>query len=488
MGVLVAWGLALRELFGERLHLVGVLALLAFSPPLTTIALRWSGNLLVYPLVAATGFAVWFLARYLLRGGRAADRVGVLVCVLLGLFFWHKAVLVVIPLAALPLLVVAGPVAERLRVGLRALWPSLALVALYVVGSLAVPRPELELFNVDPALPHPLDAADFLATGATDMALPAMLGGPFETISSAYGVYGSAAVGLRVLVLVLALAALLVALRYRSRAGWALLLGVVYACASWGLVLFSSRYDRVGEGLVLEGRYLCDILPVLLLAATFLTTRLRETTYEPLARPLPDLGLSAVRAVRAGYVVLAACLALVLTWRSWGETEPSSPQAWVDALVDDARRAGTATVFDTVGPEHVISSPLYPGRANLSDLLSPLDLPLAFNEPAPDGLLVADASGHLFQGEVLEPAVASVGPGPVENCGYAVKPRRTLDVPLTGGIYEFEWVVQIDYFSASPARLTVATDTATTGVPLVADAARRACSTSWSTPVEPTRR
>ena len=129
---------------------------------------------------------------------------------------------------------------------------------------------------------------------------------------------------------------------------------------------------------------------------------------------------------------------------------------------------GHGDVYDSIGPETAINPTFYFGRANLSDLLSPLDLELTFNQPTQDGLLVVGPDGHVSEGEVLAPATSSVTPGPAPDCGYALQPGVPLAIPLTGSIYEFEWIVQIDYFTPKDAHVTVTTDDQTVDLDLEA--------------------
>jgi hypothetical protein len=266
----------------------------------------------------------------------------------------------------------------------------------------------------------------------------------------------------------LAAVALAVALVFRRRAVWALLMAATYLGVSWGLVLFSSRYDQVGERAIFEGRYVCDILTVLLLAATFLTTRLRVATDDPVRRPLRPRALTAVRASRAAYLVVASGLAVGVSLHNWDLTKPNSPEPWVTALVGDVQDLGEADLYDTVTPENMLNPTFYYGQANLSDVLSPLELDLRFNQPTQNGLLVTGPDGHLYEGEVSAPANTAVTPGPDPDCGYALQPGRTRSLALDGAAYEFEWVVQIDYFTPEDAPVTVATDDESVDVTLAA--------------------
>uniref|UniRef100_UPI0035627132 hypothetical protein n=1 Tax=Nocardioides sp. TaxID=35761 RepID=UPI0035627132 len=433
VGLLVAWGLALRELFGERLRLLFVLVLLGLGSVEMTLGLWWAASLQYLPLQIASGVCVWLLARCLLRGPRVIEIAGIAIALLIGLLFWQKAILIAIPLAFLPLMVAPGHLAARMRLGFRCLWPaglvSLGYLAVYVL----VPRrASFDTFpNEFPRGRTLTEIAGFYSDAVTGVALPAVVGGPFTEVSDAYGRLQSPPTWLALVLAVSALAAVVMALRLRSRSAPALGLVATYALVSWGTVLFSSRYDDFGVAAVYEGRYLCDVLPVLLLAVVFLVTPLRTE---------PDQQSTQLRRVVGGYAVVVSCVALVVSAHTWNLTRDSSPKPWVDALVSDARELEGVGVYDSVAPANVIDPVFMFGRANVSDLLSPLDLDLEFNAPTQDGLLIAGSDGRFYQGEVASPVSTSISPGPQPDCGYLLEPGRTVRVPLTASVYEFEWI------------------------------------------------
>jgi hypothetical protein len=468
LAVMVGWGLALRELFGERLHLIGGLVLIGFAPSILPIGVWWCANLIYLPLQATIGFAVWFLARYLLRGQRRKDVVGVTLTVVVGLLFWQKAVLVAIPLAFLPLLVVEGSLWERLRRGVAGVWPSALVIAGYLVYYLTVPRPTLDTFGIEfPRGRRPGQILEFYEVAATNLVLPSMLGGPFGEMSAVLEVYRPVGAGVRAGIIVLTVVALVLALAYRRRAWLAVIMAGSYAAGAYGLVLFSTRYDQMGVAAVWENRYLSDIPPMLVLGLMFVVTPLRTaTTDDSLIRPLPRGGRLAAKATLGAYLVLAGCLAVGVSVRNWQEIERTSPRPWVDGLVGDAKRVGAANLYDGVAPDYVIN-PIYMfGRANVSDLLSALELPVTYNEPAP-AILLPNQDGRLVEGEVTAPAAASVE-GPQPDCGYLVEAGKTTTVPLGAAVYDYEWAVQLDYFSATDLDLTVNAGETETVVPISA--------------------
>jgi len=468
LAVMVGWGLALRELFGERLHLVGALAVIGFAPSIMPIGVWWCANVIYLPLQATVGFATYFLARYLLRGEQRSDFLRLTLTVVVGLLFWQKAVLVSIPLGFVALIVGEGSFVQRLRRGVRVLWPSAVLIGVFLVFYLIAPSPELDTFSIDfPVGRSPGQIAEFYGTAAGNLVLPAMVGGPFVELSGVLQPFSAADPLLRTVLVVAAVAGTVLALVFRRRAWLMVLMSATYAAGAYGLVLFSSRYTDMGLPSLWENRYLADVPPVLMLGLMFLVTPLRTESEETaLARPLGAGPRLAVQVTRGGYLVLAGVLAVGFSLRNWDLTEPNSPRPWVDNIVTDAKAAGQATLYDSVAPEYVINAIYMFGHANLSDLLRPLDLPITFNGPAPT-ILVPTAEGELVEGEVSSPAaVAAAGPQP--DCGYLVEAGRTTTIPLSSELYDYEWAVQLDYFSATDQELTVTSGGTETVVPVSA--------------------
>lgn len=461
---LVAWGLLLRELFGERLRILVVLAVIGLTPSLTAVSLWWAAALQIYPLQTFMALALYFLVRWL-RQGRRRDLAYHLIAYLVGLAFWEKALLITVPLAFLALIVVDGRPRARVRRTARAVAPAAALSAMYLVLYLTVDVGESFGPNREEPQARSLgQASEFLWHGLVDLLLPAMVGGPLDTIAVIDAKYAPPA-NLQVLVLVvLAAVIILRGVRARTQVGAiALGLGVTYLTISWGLVLFSDRYDALGLVATRDGRYVADIMPVALLVVLLLTTDLAwRSPVDPDVRthgrsyvgntPLPWRLF-----VQCGLVAIIV-LSGVNTLRAWHGVRESSPGPFVDNLVADATRVGTATVYDTAAPGHVIHPIFFFGGGNVSDLLAPMELPLTFNQPTPT-FLVVDDRGLFRKGEVLSTANKSAEPPPVPDCGYLLAPGSTTTVPMTGVTFDFEWIVQLDYFTGEVASLRVDTGT-----------------------------
>lgn len=455
----VAWAAALREMFGERLQLLFPLALLALSPLLLMPTVWWASGVQVLPLQLSMGLSVLFLARYLLRGRRRRDMVWLIVSYALGLFFWEKALLVAIPLLMVAWVLTPGTLGERLRSVVRTLAVPAAVSLGYLVvylttrraGALEVPRTEFSPRS-------PADWAGFLADSAQNVGLPALAGGPFERLTDAWDIYEPVpavlSTTLTVVVLGLAVAALLV-----RRSSAPALAGVLaYAAVSWGLVLTSDRYEDTILFAAGTGRYAVDILPVAALGIALLTTRtVQEPAGTALRRPLPPLATSAGRVVLVGGAVCVVAAMLTTNATTWEAARGNSPRPWVQAIVADSREVGEATLVNASAPPGVIHPILFLEYATLDRMLSPLDLPLRFDEPSPL-LLVPDADGHLKEAEVVDVAATNVR---TDNptCGFLVEPGGTTTVPMSIDLYPFGWGVQVDYFAEIPTQVQVRTDT-----------------------------
>ncbi len=243
-------------------------------------------------------------------------------------------------------------------------------------------------------------------------------------------------------------------------------MAVSYAVVAWGLLFTSSRFDVMGVFSVRDARYAADILPVALLTLTFLFTPTRleaGTKWHNLE--ISGAARHVLRVTSVGAVLAVVASAVVASGRIWDASAPASPKTWVDNLLSDAASAGEVSVYDSMAPNNVIAG-WFMHDARISQMLKPLELPLAFNKPAPE-MYVADWAGHLKEADI-DPVARSVSPGPVEGCGYLVEADRSVTIPLQTPMYDWQWGLQVDFFSAGAAALTVETDSES--VDLVLDA------------------
>ena len=456
VGSVVAWAAAFREMFGERVQLLFPLALLALSPLVLMPTVWWASSLQVLPLQLSMGASVLFTARYLLRGHRRTDMAWLLASYGLGLFFWQKALLIVIPLVLVAWVLSTGSTRQRVVTVSRTLAVPGAVSAVYAVvylttrrsGALQIPRTEFAPRSIG-------DWVHYIGVSARDVGFPSLVGGPFQRLTDPWDTYQPVAPALATALAALFAVLAMLTMVLRRHGVPAVVCLTAYAVAAWGLVVTSARFTWDGsDGM---GRYAADILPVAALVIALVTTR---TVLEPegtaLRIRMPAGVLRAGRALLAAGAVAVVGAMVVVNLGTWWVARDSSPRPWVDAVTSDAVRAGDAAITDVSSPVDVIHPILFQQYATLQRMLGPLDLPLRFDTPS-DLLLTPDSSGHLKEAEVINYA-AKNRPTDNPDCGFLVRPGKTTTIPMTLDLYAFSWAVQLDYFAELPTQVTVTTD------------------------------
>lgn len=454
---LVSWALAFRELFGERLHLLAGVAVIGLTPSLTGVSLWWASAIQNYLLQTVMGLSVWWLARWLQRGQRRSDLLRLNLTFAAGLFFWEKCILVAIPLAFVVVMVGRGSLADRLRLGLKGLW-SVALIAasylaLYVFlvqsGRMGPSMSSTEMRSLG-------DTVSFYAHGFLDMALPALVGGPFVETAKPGDFYPAASTLQWVLLGVPALLGLAAALRYRRHSGWAAAMGITYGLVAWALVLFNQRYSFFENDAVRTPSYLPDVLAVLVLAAMFMVTATdRIPADQSWRRTVGGERGRQAQNVLTHLLAAVVLLCAVNTGRAFAAMLDTSPAPYWDTLRHDAERVGPATINDSAAPSDLVGGVIVNDDGTLSSLLRALDLPLKFNEPTPR-YLMANEDGHLMLSAMRSDAVVSLE-RPAE-CDYPVTVDETTSVRLDRDAFGFGWVVELTYFAPSDMTVGVSTD------------------------------
>lgn len=70
--------------------------------------------------------------------------------------------------------------------------------------------------------------------------------------------------------------------------------------------------------------------------------------------------------------------------------------------------------------------------------------------------MVFDPDGRLAPGAVQSSIVSE--PGPQPDCGYYLEDGRAVDVPMTGGLFDYAWGIELALFSGSGGTLTLTVD------------------------------
>lgn len=452
------WGRALVAVAGERLLLLAPLALLAFSPLTIRPTIWWASALQALPMQISLALVVLAAARLSASGSRR-DLGALVLALLVGLVFWEKALLLVIPAVAVLLHQSPGSFRERLRRHLFSLLAVAGLAVGYAVTYSVLTRTDdggREMGVRLDATRRVSDHVEFFFRGLGDLLAPAMLGGPWHTMPIETDPLARPPWAVVVpAVLVVALVSAWAVRRFRG--AWIpLVMALGYYAVSAGLVLYSGRFDMLGTPSISDERYLLDPFAVAVLAVVMLMASPTRRARTP--RPAARGSRTSQWAARG--VVLALAGSLVagnVTAAARIGSRPS--RSWVANVLDDVDVLQPVAVLDTYAPDAVLQAAFYPEEARLSRMLAPLHADLTFGGPT-EQLYVVDGAGHLRKVQV--PDATHAMPGPVEGCGYAIDAGEEEPAELSGELYSWEWVVQVNTIAGSGGELTVDLDGTTT--------------------------
>ena len=444
---------ALRQLFGHRWQVLVLLAAYLFWPLTFTSFMWWAAALNHVPLQAAAFLAVGCLA-LARRTGNRRWTLATAGAVVLGLCFYVKAALLVLPLGLLYLLHL-NDWSQGVRRGaadiLRRTWPLAVLLAAILAAYTLL---------YTSSTPSPLTgtaAIEYgeIADGMFRRSLaPALLGGPWAwfTPSPPISLVGTPET-LSTLSLAAVAAGVAVVLVRRPGAWRALAVAAPYlALAFW----LTARGRGPGTGGVpgLLLRYLADSTPWLVIAAGLLVLPLRSDLV-PRPPQTADATAPAAGARVRRRIVAGAALGCVLAgavwssisfashWRSFASrTYVQNVQAEAEArpllLLDEpvSRRIASVTAYENTLP---------------SRLLKPLRPRVRAVETATDPLLL-DAEGRPTVPLVTDGA--SSAPGPEQDCGYAVG-SDAAPVALSGTPERYDWWVSVAYYAGEATTMQV---------------------------------
>lgn len=442
------WGRALSHIAGERRWLLVPLVLISLSPLLIRPTIWWASALQVLPMQACLAWGVLVAARMATRPTRRGT-VELVVALAVALFFWQKAVLLLLPFFMVLVSAKGGALLDRIRLH-RA--PILALTLLaggYSALYLALGRQGSDQrekginFSSPPSLK---DSLEFMSSGLGNLLAPGTLGGPWgsmPTVSHAYSV-ATPAVNIATSAL---LAVTVVAVLVTRRGAWVpLAVGAVYTLVSWALVLFSSRFVNLGTIAINDERYSVDCFTVVLLALT-LGIAGPARTRVPTAFQAGPFSRALAVAI-PGALLVSLVLGNVLAVQRIG-IAPAKP--WVDAMTRELEARDNVTLVESTAPDRVLAPSYWLEYAKASRMLSPLEH-VSFTDPAPQLHVVSD-TGQLEPVVVNEDARSD--PGPVEGCGYTVQPGSVVIVPLNRELFAWNWVLRVDTFAAEGGTMVI---------------------------------
>lgn len=466
----------LRELFGARPAAVLLLAAYLFSPMTLAAFMWWAAAINAVPLQLAFFLAVGFYVRHLRTGSRR-DLAASIASQVMGLLFFVKAALIVLPLVAVTVLWFGDrdlPWGRRIT-GLLKRYRLAVIAHAALIGGYAA------LYLV--TTPNPLEAegGDIpwgdIADVMLRVALPtSFVGGPWEWD---YLTPPNAIVGTPEWLVTATWVAIAVALTLRARSDRLdpRAIGVVlpYVLISYVLVA-RARGLFVGEFAGREVRYLADSMPVLVLGVGLLLLPLstqerptfasedattKSTTDPTGARPtLRTLGIGVVIAVLA-LGAARSTFGYVLVWQ-----QENLARGYIETAVAESERA-PLRLADIGVPERVLWSLAYPD-SQLSRFFIPADTDRITAVTAGNDLSILDGLGIPRAATVTEAATSR--PGPVADCGYALGERFTT-VPIDGAP-EFFWWMEVYYLAADDTELVIEYAEETTTQPLAQGAHR----------------
>ena len=461
LGGTLTWWALLHALFGARPQVLLGLSMIAFCPLLLQPTLWWAAGLQTYSLIWGIGAVLFCQLRYL-EGRGAVWLPATLGAFALSLAAWQKSLLILIP-AVMLALVLPGVAQARSTGGRRRAWISvIALGALAVVYACvflvvtAQPTPgeaQLRIPGIEPML-------GFALTAGLGIVLPALVGGTWEQVTGLQGAFPLAPTWVQWASALTGFVVAAACIALRRKGAWVVVLLVTYSVAAWALVVGSSRFATLGQYASMDSRYSADIIPIAALAFVYAltSTRVERMGGGAWLVPLPARVVRSWHAICAGTAV-AIIMSSLVTWSiQMDGLGPASPRSWTDRLIGSAQTLGPATLFDSNAPDNVVYPAFLPDDARISRMLAPLGLPLSFNGPTGD-LLIVDADGSIVPGKV---AVQSRSlPGPVPGCGYLLEPGAApVEVPLSKQMYNWDWGLEMGFLAQGPAEVVLSADLA----------------------------
>lgn len=438
----------LCTLFRGRTTRLVLLALYLFSTLTLTAFMWWAAAINQFPLHAAFFAAVTFHVRHLQsRSNRSAGLV--VASIALGLAFYVKAILIVIPLTVFSLL--AGwtgrrPDARPILVALLKPWrvwlglvPLGLLYTVYYVTR--VPSPVVTGSDIDFG---GLADAMFRRTMG-----PGLLGGPWKwdhlnpplaLVSTPEWVVTASWTLLLLLLVYL--------IRERRFDARGLLIAVPYLAIAYFLTA-TGRGAQLGGFAGLEPRYLADSVPVLVLSLGVCLQGLPENRTVAVAAS-PSSNLQRLAAAATTAFVIGALYSSIDYVRFWTSGFPA--ESFVKNVTAQARTE-PMVVADQPVPEAVMPFTSYPSNLP-SRLFKPLGSSVKSVTVGTD-LNALDTNGTVHPAVVTPGRSASAGPR--DDCGYLVR-AEPVQVPLDDSPLDYFWWMELSYLSGDDGTIEVEID------------------------------
>jgi hypothetical protein len=439
----ILW-LMLRRAVGNRMSAVVGLSLALFTPLMFSTVTWWAAGLVMLVLHLAMGICGYCHLRFL--ESRSWWWVaGSVSGLLLGLVFVEKALFITIFLVVLTVLVTdAG--GRRTTVALLRLWMVWIVYAVFAGAYLVV---YLRYAGVGAGNARTVSAAAELARyQVADVFGRGLVGGPWGTVIPATGQWlPMSATVLAVLVQIFVAVAVL-AYRVsgaRSVVAWVALvlyMGVNVALTVRGRGLFAGYVQ-------LDPRYVCDVIPV---AAVCLAVMF---TPRPGRAPRYPVWVNRQAVVFAGVAILLLFNSSMVTA---GHIGSPLHHRQVTSYVENARRSlqndPRAVLFDGFVPGTIMIGAFPDQEKRVSSVLDAYDVHAQYDKPS-SNMKVLDDNGVAWPITLLFPQTGVIKHR--KGCGVAVQPGRPAFVQLNQLIPAGQWVMRVDYFTATSSVLNVTT-------------------------------
>lgn len=445
LATLLMWHVLTRLLPGRWVR-VPLLAAFAWSPLSLTTTLWWSAAMGLWPHLVCTLLAVLFLVRQRQGAGRTWVNVTVMVAATVMGLAWHERSVLIPPvLLAVAVVLADGPDGvvgwRRLPAALRRYWPLWAtlvvLVGGYLVGHARLTSVEGGATELSEGLAISWafvgrNVVPGLASGPWGATLNGGAVDPYLWVTIVSGVLALVVIGL---------------LLWRGGPGrrWALAFFVAYVLADLALVL--SGRGSFGRVIGLDPRYSSDVVQVAVLSVALALRGAPEGFGFRLPQRLPW--------PRARALVLVSGTALYLYGAAFGTAtlvphfQNTEDRTYLTNLRADLAADPNQVIVDALAPADIVL-PLVGGDSYLSAIFDPLEEAPVFDAPSPR-MRVVGADGHLRTVDLA--GAIPMRPGPVVNCGYAVKQRGTR-VPLAVEI-QGRVLVHVSYFTDTESTVEV---------------------------------
>lgn len=458
------WGVALGRLVGERMVTLAPLAIVSLSAIYLRPTVWWAAATQSLTMLFFMGWAVLLAERW----NRSPSRRGLVLLLMsyaVALFFWQKSVLLVLPSAAVLIGVSDQPLKQRIGAAIRPLIGLVVLSAIYVPAYLIHTSGTSSKNSIEFDTSAIRDGGvEAVARAFSEVLAPALLGGPWGTLPVNGNPFAHPPVALSV-VLGLTIVSAAVAVIVWRRGNWLpVAMAVLYASVAWGMILFSNRFLSLGAATLTDERFNADIVGATIVAVAMIMGSSRSDSRDTASVRSARADRSDRRPTAALAVVALSASLTAANILQFQRMHEQSGRDWVrNVLADFDSRDRPVSMWDANTPLEVLHSGYYPREARLSYALAPLGDRVNFRQVA-ERLTMIDAQGHL-QGVRVSPTSES-GTGPDEGCGFSVGGPEPVIVPMTSGLFYWDWAIQVNAIAGEDSTIVMTAGESVTEIPI----------------------